>query len=144
MNQANRHANRIALQATDPLTGEPTSSAGKVRRPKRWAKVPDAPLGDAVIKKLERRASLGIATPSSVERTIAKCDRHGRSETESLMTLADQIEIACLLEATAPKLATFTRGRRSTTPLRRFRHSCATGGNSVVSSCGDRNRTRDL
>lgn len=72
VNQANRHAARITLQATDPLTGEPTSSVGKLRRPHRWSKVADTPLGDAVIRKLERRASLGIASPRSVERAIRK------------------------------------------------------------------------
>lgn len=72
VNRSNRHADRIVLQATDPLTGEPTASVGKVHRPERWSKVPDAPLGDAVIKKLQRRARLGIATPSSVERAIRK------------------------------------------------------------------------
>lgn len=71
VNRTNRQAARITLQATDPRTGEPTTSVGKLRR-RRWSKVPDMPLGDAVIKKLERRARLGISSPHSVERAIRK------------------------------------------------------------------------
>lgn len=71
VNRTNRQAARMTLQATDPQTGDPTSSVGKLRR-RRWSKVPDMPLGDAVIKKLERRARLGISAPCSVERAIRK------------------------------------------------------------------------
>lgn len=73
VNQANRHADRISLQSVDLLTGEPTTGGSHLRRRRRrWSKVPDTPLGDAVIRKLERRARLGIASTLSVERAIRR------------------------------------------------------------------------
>ena len=52
VNQANRHAHKQQLGVVDPETGEPQQDSGViVRRPKRWRKVADIPLGDKLFTK---------------------------------------------------------------------------------------------
>jgi len=59
VNRANRNGEAAALRAAlgpaDDAAADDAESRVKGRRPKRWRKVPDVPLGEVVERKLNRR-----------------------------------------------------------------------------------------
>ena len=48
------------------------------KRPKRWGKLPDEPLGTWVEGRLRRRASLGIDDPSGVDEKVRRVLRNSK------------------------------------------------------------------
>lgn len=78
VNSANRRlARTVLVTATGPL-GPDDAPADTVeqellrRRPKTWRKSPDAPLGEAVVRALGRRARLGIDEPERAQQRIRR------------------------------------------------------------------------
>ena len=78
VNKANR---RYAEQHIAELTGETDSDileaaelqvVGRGRRPKRWAKIADEPLGKVVQDRLARRIRAGIDQPSRASKRIKR------------------------------------------------------------------------
>ena len=76
VNKANR---RYAERHIAELAGKPDSDILEAaelqvvsRRPKRWAKMADEPLGDVVQDKLARRVKAGIDQPSRARKRIKR------------------------------------------------------------------------
>ncbi|MFG1947785.1 hypothetical protein [Nonomuraea sp. NPDC048826] len=62
--RANRHRDHQILEAARGAADEQSSEATEerlyVRWPKRWKKVRDAPLGEILLRRIERRVKRGI------------------------------------------------------------------------------------
>ena len=76
VNQANRRAVHQAMSRAatgyDPEIAEQAESRLAGKRHKRWAKIPDTPLGEVVKKKLQRRVKSGIDHPVKVRTKIKR------------------------------------------------------------------------
>ncbi|MFI6515309.1 hypothetical protein ACIBF1_07080 [Spirillospora sp. NPDC050679] len=84
-NRANRHRLHQSLQAA---TGSPDDDAAYEaeerlarRRPKKWRKDPDMPLGDWVESRLQRRLQLQEGSPAN-ERRLAQVQKRRQRRTK--------------------------------------------------------------
>ena len=75
-NRANRHHTRQGIaQATgsaNPDISEAAETKVLGRRPRRWAKIPDEPLGQVIQRKLARRVKLGIDHPRKAAEKVKR------------------------------------------------------------------------
>ncbi|NUW43353.1 hypothetical protein [Nonomuraea rhodomycinica] len=82
--RANRHRDHQLLEAARGAADEQSSGAVEVRlyvrRPKRWRKLRDAPLGEILQGRIERRVREGIDDPGAGRRRIRRIrQRQGKA-----------------------------------------------------------------
>ncbi len=82
--RANRHRDHQILEAARGTADERSSGAVEerlyVRRPKRWRKLRDAPLGEILQGRIERRVRRGIDDPGVGRRRIRRIrQRQGKT-----------------------------------------------------------------
>ncbi|MBG0818171.1 hypothetical protein [Planomonospora sp. ID82291] len=84
--RANRHrVNQVleaAIGAVDEGAEEEVERRLLVKRPKTWAKSPDAPLGEIVQYTLRRRMTLGIGDPGRDAVRLERVRRRTRQPTD--------------------------------------------------------------
>ena len=77
--RANRHRDHQVLEAArgaaDEQSGEAAEERLYARRPKRWKKVRDAPLGEILLGRIERRVKRGIHDPGTGRKRIRRIRR---------------------------------------------------------------------
>ena len=84
--RANRHRDHQILEAARGPADEQSSGAAEerlyVRRPKRWKKFRDAPLGEILQGRIERRVRRGIDDPGAGRKRIRRIRRRQGKATD--------------------------------------------------------------
>lgn len=70
---------RAAVGAADEVAADRAEQAARDRRPARFHKAPDTPLGEVVARRLRRRVRLGMDEGGGTAARLARLGRHHRA-----------------------------------------------------------------